>query len=1064
MLPGWIVALVAFAYLAVLFAIAYRGDRSAESGHSLIANPYVYALSLAVYATAWTFYGSVGRAAVSGIGFLPVYLGPTMAATLWWIVLRKIIRIAKENRITSLADFISSRYGKSSRLAGLVTAIAVFGITPYISLQLKAISASYAILTHGANAVAQSSSPTSFLTDTAFYVALLLALFTIVFGTRQLDAAERHEGMVAAIAFESIVKLVAFLCVGIFVTYGLYDGFGDLFAKASTLPQVRSALTIGGGTVDVYHSWASLFSVGFLSMLAIVFLPRQFQVAVVENVDERHLGKAIWLLPLYLLVFNIFVLPIAFGGLLHFASGGPNPDTFVLTLPLSEHQEMLALLVFVGGLSAATSMAIVESIALSTMVCNDLVMPVLIRIKPLRLAEREDLSSLLLTVRRVTIIAGMLLGYGYYRLAGEAYALVSIGLISFAAVAQFAPALLGGIYWKGATRSGALAGLAGGFAIWFYTLMLPAFARSGWLGMDFLEQGPFGIALLRPLQLFGLAGLDEISHAVVWSMLVNAGLYIGVSLMTAPTAIERVQAALFVDVFDHEREEHEWRASGSPVELHALLSRFLGAERAVTIFSSYAREHGIDWPHDVDADLVNSCETQLAGVIGAASARVMIASVIEEEPLRDRLTALPNRAQLLDRLNDALARTRQTGARSLALLLLSLDRFSIITDSLGRTVGDQLLVAVAGRLSCSLRPGDIVARIGAHEFALLIDHVHAADEARKIAERLQATMVEVYRLEGSEVYTTASIGIALIEPHYAAPEDILRDAEIANHRAVTHGGASIEVFDPNLRARVVALLDMETKLRQAIVKGEDFEVHYQPIVELGTGRLSGFEALVRMRQPDGSLVLPGEFIPLTEETGLIVHIGHWVLNEACRQMREWQDAFPDHGRLQISVNLSGRQFVQNDLARQVEDALAQSGLMPTSLKLEVTETVLMQHSDEATAVLTTLRGMGIQLLMDDFGTGYSSLSYLHRFPMNSLKIDASFVRRMDIGHKDASIVQTIVALARSFGMDLIAEGVETPDQLARLRGMHVDYGQGYHFAKPLVKEQAETLIASWPKW
>jgi diguanylate cyclase (GGDEF)-like protein len=1064
MLPGWMVALVAFAYLGLLFAVAYHGDKSAERGRSLIANPYVYALSLAVYATAWTFYGSVGRAAVSGIGFLPVYLGPTIAATLWWIVLRKIIRIAKENRITSLADFISSRYGKSSRLAGLVTAFAALGITPYISLQLKAISSSYAVLVGGSASLAQAAGPEPILTDTAFYLALLLAVFTIVFGTRHLDAAERHEGMVAAIAFESLVKLLAFLCVGIFVTFGLYNGFGDLFAQAKQLPQVQQVLTIGGGSVDVYHSWASLFSVGFLSMLAIMFLPRQFQVAVIENVDETHLDKAVWLFPLYLLVFNIFVLPITFGGLLHFANQGVNPDTFVLTLPMSEHQPALALLVFVGGLSAATSMVIVESIALSTMVCNDLVMPVLLRIKAFKLAEREDLSGLLLTIRRVTIVFGMLLGYWYFRMAGEAYALVSIGLISFAAVAQFAPALLGGIYWKGATRAGALAGLSGGFTIWLYTLMLPAFARSGWLPMSLLEHGPFGITLLRPLQLFGLEGLDELSHAVVWSMLVNIGLFIGVSLATRQSAIERIQAALFVDVFEHEHAERTWRASGSLTELHALLSRFLGPARSVGVISGYAKDHGVEWPHEVDAELVNACETQLAGVIGAASARVMIASVIEEEPLHDRLTELPNRALMLDRLNDALERTRLGGRCGFALLFLSLDRFAIITDSLGRTVGDQLLVAIAQRLGRGLRPGDIVARLGGQEFGLLLSNVHAGDDAQRIAERLQSSLVEVYALENHEVYTTASIGVALIEPSYTDPADIVRDAGIANHRAVARGGACIEVFDPNLRARVVALLDMETKLRQAVIKGEEFEVHYQPIVDLGTGQLTGFEALVRMRRPDGSLVLPNEFIPLTEETGLIVHIGQWVLTEACRQMRAWQSTFPEHGRMQISVNLSGRQFVQNDLVRQIDEALHNSGLESTSLKLEITETVLMEHADEAAIVLATLRGMGIQLLLDDFGTGYSSLSYLHRFPMNTLKIDASFVRRMEIDNKDTSIIQTIVALAQSFDMDLIAEGIETPEQLMRLRAMRIEYGQGYHFAKPLDKEHAGKLIADWPTW
>lgn len=1066
MLPGGMIALAAFAYLGLLFGIAYYGDQAAAKGRSIIANPYVYSLSLAVYATAWTFYGSVGRATVTGIGFLPVYLGPTVMATLWWILLRKIIRIAKDNHITSLADFVSSRYGKSAALAGLVTTIAVLGVTPYISLQLKAISSSFNVLLDYGSASAGQTQIGSVWTDTAFYVAILLGAFTILFGTRHLDAAERHEGMVAAIAFESLVKLVAFLCIGIFVTFVMYDGPGDLFTKAAQLPQAKETFVIGNSNTDVFRSWASLFSVALISMLAIVFLPRQFQVAVVENVDETHLNKATWLFPLYLLLFNIFVLPIAFGGLLHFKGAPVNPDTFVLTLPLSEGHGALALLVFIGGFSAASGMVIVESIALSTMVCNDLVMPILLRIKRLKLTERENLSGLLLGIRRVTIMLGLLLGYAYFRLASEAYALVSIGLISFAAVAQIAPAVLGGIYWKGATRAGALAGLGAGFALWMYTLMLPAFARSGWMPMTLLDHGPFGIELLRPLQLFGLSGLDEITHAMVWSMLANVGAFIGVSVMTGQTAIEQTQAALFVDVFKHEHGAtvRAWRARGSLPELHALLSRFLGPARAISTFTSYAKQRGLEWPHEADAELVHASEAQLAGVIGAASARAMIASVIEEEPLRDTLTGLPNRLLLLERLSEALERAKLQSNYSFAVLYMSLDRFRIITDSLGRAVGDQLLINVGVRLSAGLRLGETVAHLGGDEFAILLNDVTDPSEAMRFADELQASVTAAYKLEDYEVYTTASIGVVLSKPTYVTPEDILRDAETANHRAAGHGGACCEVFASDMRARVVALLDMETRLRQAVVKGQEFVVHYQPIVALDTGRLSGFEALVRMRRADGSLVLPGEFIPLTEETGLIVHIGRWVLTEACRQMRAWQMKFPGLPPLQVSVNLAGRQFAQPNLMQQIEEVLIETQLDTSSLKLEVTETVIMEHADEATAVLVKLRSKGIKLLMDDFGTGYSSLSYLHRFPVNTLKIDASFVRRMDAAGMDIGIIQTIVTLAHTLGMDLIAEGVETATQLAQLRALKVEYGQGFYFARPLDPAGAEALIAAWPRW
>ena len=637
MLQGWVVVVTSFAYLGLLFAIAYYADRRADAGRSLIANPYIYALSLAVYATAWTFYGSVGRAAGDGVGFLPIYIGPTLMIALWWVVMRKILRISKENRITSLADFIASRYGKSALLGGAVTVIAVIGIVPYISLQLKAVSNSFTIVLQYPEIVMPTTvGEVPILRDTALWVALILAAFTILFGTRHLYSAEHHEGMVAAIAFESIVKLLAFLAVGLFVTFGIYDGFGDVFARAATDAKLRPLLTPLEGVAGGYASWVWLT---VLSMLAIMFLPRQFQVTVIENTDERHLNKAIWLFPLYMLAINIFVLPIAFGGRLHFPFGGVDSDTFVLTIPMAEKQELLALLVFIGGLSAATGMVIVETIALSTMVCNDLVMPVLLRLRSLRLAERRDLSGLLLGIRRGAILLILLLGYLYFRLAGEAYALVSIGLISFAAVAQFAPATLGGIFWKGGTRLGALAGLLAGFAVWFYTLLLPAIARSGWLPIGLLEQGPFGIALLKPLQLFGLAGLDQITHAMLWSMIANLGAYVLVSMVSAQSAEEHRQASVFVDVFRRSPEAggaRFWRGTASAADLHSLLARFLGTEAADDAFREYALRKGLRWPEqalEADADFVHHVETQLAGAIGASSARIMVGSAVKEEAL-----------------------------------------------------------------------------------------------------------------------------------------------------------------------------------------------------------------------------------------------------------------------------------------------------------------------------------------------------------------------------------------------------------------------------------------------
>jgi Na+/proline symporter/signal transduction histidine kinase len=640
-LESWVVVLASFGYIGLLFAIAYWADRRKRAGRSVIASPVIYSLSLAVYATAWTFYGSVGRAAHDGVGFLPIYVGPTLTMLLGWFVIRKMLRVAKQARITSLADFVASRYGKSALLGGLVTVIAVIGILPYISLQLKAVSSSFQIVFQYPELVMPQETGSMpvlehgtmpILKVTAFYVAMFMALFTIAFGTRHLDVSERHEGMVAAIAFESLVKLVAFVSVGVYVTFFLFDGFGDIFTRAAARSDLNRLLT----PLDQPGALANWAWMTILSMLAILFLPRQFQVAVIENVEERHVKTAVWLFPLYMLVINVFVLPIAFGGLLTFDQGGVDADSFVLTLPMSRHAELLTLLVFVGGISAATGMVIVETIALSTMVSNDLVLPLMLRWGGNKLAQRADLPQLMLGIRRGAIVVILLLGYFYFVAAGEAYALVSIGLISFAAVAQFAPALLGGLYWKGGTRNGALAGLSCGFAVWLYTLLLPAFAKSGWFGMDIVMNGPFDMALLKPTQLFGLTGLDQTTHAMIWSMVANIGAYVAVSVTGRQSAAEASQATLFVDVFTQTGEQgRQWRTATSVSALQALLGRFLGPARAAELFTTYAKVRGLKSADELeaDADLVSFAELQLAGTIGAASAHTIVATVAQEEAL-----------------------------------------------------------------------------------------------------------------------------------------------------------------------------------------------------------------------------------------------------------------------------------------------------------------------------------------------------------------------------------------------------------------------------------------------
>ncbi|MGB9493866.1 MAG: sensor histidine kinase [Azonexus sp.] len=651
MLSGSLILLLSAGYLGLLFAVARFGDARADVGKSIIS-ANVYALSLAVYCTSWTFYGSVGRATSGGLSFLTIYIGPTLMLLFVGVII-KMIRISKAERVNSIADFIATRYGKSQLLAGLVTVIAVIGVVPYIALQLKAVAASLEVLlqTSGDDLL-----PVPML-DSTFLIAALLAVFTILFGTRHLDATERHEGMVAAIAFESVVKLVAFLAVGMFVTYGIFGGFADLFQRAAAAPELARLLQLDASRAG---TWAALI---LLSGLAIVFLPRQFQIIVVENVDESHLRRAVWLFPLYLLLINIFVLPLALGGLLHFGGQG-NPDTFVLTLPLSQGAEALALLVFVGGLSAATGMVIVETIALSTMVCNDLVMPWLLRARGLGISERRDLTGLLLAIRRIAIVVILLLGYIYFRAAGEAYALVGIGLISFAAVAQFAPAMFGGMYWKQATRPGAVAGLVGGFVVWLYTLLLPSFAKSGWIASSFVEHGPWGIAALKAHALFGLSGFDEISHSLWWSLLANIGLFVTVSLMTRHSAIEAEQAERFVDVFRYRGSGSAtrlWRGTASSEELVALVERFLGAARTRQQLAAFAAAHGAaDWRAlPADAEFVRFAEAQLSGAIGSASARVMVSSVVREEVL-----GLDEVLDILDEASQVRAYSRELEAKS----------------------------------------------------------------------------------------------------------------------------------------------------------------------------------------------------------------------------------------------------------------------------------------------------------------------------------------------------------------------------------------------------------------
>ncbi|SMF55321.1 Na+/proline symporter [Tistlia consotensis] len=624
MLSANVVLFTALAYVALLFVVAFFSDRRARRGWlGLVRSPIVYTLSISVYCTSWTFYGAVGSAARNGLEFATIYLGPTLVFVGWWFLLRKLVRIGRVHRASSIADLISSRYGKSMSLAVLVTVIAVIGTTPYIALQLKAVTTSFQVVASTTHTALLGIPEADLDLRTGFWVAVGMAVFTILFGTRNIDANEHHHGVVAAIALEALVKLFALIAVGLYVVFAIGGGVGEVFA----LP--ASAKVLGA---EVFGPrWVALT---FLSATAIVCLPRQFQITVVENADEEHLRTAAWLFPLYLFLTCLFTLPIAITGLATMPAGS-NPDMYVLTLPMLHDRSALSLLVFIGGFSSATSMVIVASIALSIMVSNHIVMPIALRLAWLSRGVSGDVKSLLLVSRRISIALILSLGFVYFVFSAHSDALAKIGLIAFAGVAQFLPCLIGGLYWHRASKGGAFAGLLIGFVTWAYTLLLPSF-EGGAVPASLFSDGPWGIALLRPEALFGAGGMDPLVHALFWSLSLNAGLFVLISLIKDQNPLERLQSTLFVDVFRNpaDKESRFIHRSAAIDDLFVLAQRILGAEQAYLLFRDYARRQGIEegLPRP-STEFIAQLERQFAGSIGAASARVMISQVVTGETI-----------------------------------------------------------------------------------------------------------------------------------------------------------------------------------------------------------------------------------------------------------------------------------------------------------------------------------------------------------------------------------------------------------------------------------------------
>lgn len=688
-MSNFIPIVCALLYLALLFGIAYYAEYKQKQGKSLINSGYVYALSLAVYCTAWTYYGSVGRATTNGIEFLSIYLGPTLAAILFWPVLQKIIRICKTHRINSIADLISIRYGKNFSIAILVTVLSVLGVIPYIALQLKAISSSIHIVTGN---LGPEIGLNNFFSDDTFYITLILSVFIILFGTRSIDASEKHEGLVAAVAFESIIKLIAFLAAGAFVVYGVFNGFEDIFNQALAKEDLKKLFVIEGNSS--YGSWIGLTIV---SMLAVLFLPRQFQVSVVENVSEKHLNKASWLFPLYLLLINIFVFPIALGGNIIFSGTTINADTYVLALPLKYGMNILSIVVFIGGFSAATSMIIVDTIALSTMMSNNIATPLFLTAKKFKPATEGGFIRSLLNIRRLSIVVILALAYIYDKTIAQNLSLVSIGLVSFVAVAQFAPAVLGGIYWKDASKNGAIAGMSVGFAIWFFTLVVPSLVSAQLIDADIMESGLFGIEWLKPFSLFGLQGFDSISHAVFWSLLANITIFIGVSFYSKRNAQEIYQSELLVDIFKHytPSESTIWKGTAYLPDLNSLLVNFIGADKAEKLITGYATRNKISLnTQKADPRLVGFAERILSGVIGSASARIMVQSVTKEEELKiDEVLHILRESQQMMELNKELRKKSlelQKATEQLTKVNEQMKQMDVLKDEFLYTVTHEL--------------------------------------------------------------------------------------------------------------------------------------------------------------------------------------------------------------------------------------------------------------------------------------------------------------------------------------------------------------------------------------
>jgi Na+/proline symporter/signal transduction histidine kinase len=643
MLHDWAVIAAAFGYIGFLFLIASYGDRLSPTQRGR-ASALIYPLSMAIYCTSWTFFGSVGFATRTSVDFLAIYLGPVLMIALGTPLLRRVIGLAKSQNITSIADFIAARYGKSQAVAATVALIAIIGSVPYIALQLKAVASSLeTILSED-----QAFSHIPIIGDIALMVTLAMAAFAVLFGTRQSDATEHQHGLMLAVATESIIKLVAFIAAGAFVTFWMFSPH-ELVTRAMKTPEAVRA-------IEYAPSIGNFLVMVLLSFCAIMLLPRQFHVSVVENSSDAEVGRARWLFPLYLVAINLFVIPIALAGLIIFPFGAVDSDMYVLALPMEGNASLLSVGVFIGGLSAATAMVIVECVALSIMVSNDIVVPLVLQRGRQSRAGGKDFGDFLLKVRRFAIFAIMAMAYFYYRALGNTQ-LAAIGLLSFAAIAQLAPAFFGGLFWRRATARGAMGGMLVGGAVWIYTLFLPSFLDGNTAGMLLLQHGPFGIETLRPQGLFG-ADLPPLLHGVLWSLALNVLAYVGLSLARQPSSIERLQADLFAPsaLAPMTPTFRRWRTTVTVQDIQSTVTQYLGPDRARQAFDAFTLTRNVRLEPGAPADfeLLQHAEHLIASSIGAASSRLVMSLL-----LRKRTVSAKAALKLLDDSHAALHFNRE---------------------------------------------------------------------------------------------------------------------------------------------------------------------------------------------------------------------------------------------------------------------------------------------------------------------------------------------------------------------------------------------------------------------